>query len=70
MLQPFQGLRLKRGGCINDECGQNHQSSTALLHVMPAAALCWVCVTPPPPCKVPPLAIPPPPRETVTSMFF
>ena len=26
---------------------------------------------PPPPCKVPPLAIsPPPPWETVTSMFF
>ena len=29
-----------------------------------------VALPPPPPCKVPPLAKSPPPRDTVTSMFF
>ena len=32
--------------------------------------VCEMSITPPPPCKLPHLAISHPPRETVTSMFF
>ena len=36
----------------------------------PMDAMGMLSTYPPPLCKLPPLAIPPPTRETVTSMFF